>query len=118
MFEITEMDEVTILSVQGNLMAGKTDGFLRHFQEIEKSGKVHVVVNLDKCGYMSSSGLALLAQFKKRFMEKGGDLKVARITTVVRALFESANIFKVIEVFNSLESAVDSFQTKPEGPDI
>jgi anti-sigma B factor antagonist len=114
MFQTTEIDNVIVLSVHCNIMADKTVGFSNNFIEIEEKGKNKVVVNLDKCGYISSAGMALLIRFKKRFMEKGGDLKVTRLNTVVKTLFKSTNLSKIIEVFNSVESAVASFQTNQE----
>ena len=73
----------------------------------EKSDKV--VVDLSQCEFVDSSFLgALVAGLKKATM-KGGDLKVVGLQAPVKAMFELTRLYRIFDIFDNDEEAVNSF---------
>lgn len=109
-FKTEEIHGVMVLALRRNLMGLKSDEFSDALEGITGGDNPRVVVNLEKCEYASSPNLALLVQFKKKLVAKGGDLKIARPNAILRALLDSTNLSKVFEIFGSVEVAVLSFE--------
>ncbi|MFH0919672.1 MAG: STAS domain-containing protein [Fibrobacterota bacterium] len=104
-----EVKDVSVLSIEGGLMQEAADNFLLALIGLLDNGKVRAIVDFRDCSYITSPNLSALFQYKKMFVEKGGDIKVACINSAIRSLFEKTNLDKIIEVFESIDSAVGSF---------
>ncbi len=73
----------------------------------ENSDKV--IVNLSQCEFVDSSFLgALVAGLKKTTM-KGGDLKIVGLRPPVKAMFELTRLYRIFDIFEGEEEAVNSF---------
>ncbi|RMH65337.1 MAG: anti-sigma factor antagonist [Calditrichaeota bacterium] len=72
-------------------------------------GHHNVVVDLNASDFVDSSFLgALVAGLKKATM-KGGDLKIVGLQPPVRAMFELTRLFRIFDIFDTEEEALNSF---------
>ncbi len=69
----------------------------------------NVVVDLSKSEFVDSSFLgALVAGLKKATM-KNGDLKLVGLQPPVRAMFELTRLYRIFDIFDTVEDALSSF---------
>ena len=73
----------------------------------EKSDKV--VVNLSQCEFVDSSFLGALVVGIKKTTMKGGDLKIVGLQAPVKAMFELTRLYRIFDIFDNDEEAVNSF---------
>lgn len=75
--------------------------------DIVGGGTNRVVVDLGETTFLDSSGLGALVSGLKAARQAGGDLRVARPTAEVLAVFQLTNIDKVLRPRPDVESAFD-----------
>lgn len=68
-----------------------------------------LVVDLSKVSYVNSTAVGMLIGLAKQARNKGGDLKVCGLSDKLRKTFDLLGASKVLETFDSEESAVSSF---------
>ncbi len=69
----------------------------------------NVVVDLSECEFVDSSFLgALVAGLKKSTM-RNGDLKIVGLQPPVRAMFELTRLYRIFDIFDKQEDAINSF---------
>lgn len=72
-------------------------------------GYNNIVVDLSASDFVDSSFLgALVAGLKKSTM-KSGDLKIIGLQPPVRAMFELTRLYRIFDIFDNLDEAVNSF---------
>ncbi len=58
----------------------------------------HVVINIEKVGYMSSAGLRALLLGQKTASSKGGTMKVANVQSSVYQVFKMSGFAKILDI--------------------
>ncbi len=71
--------------------------------------ETHIILDLAKLTFVDSSGLGSFLFCLKRLNQKGGELKLCNVSKPVRILFEMVRLHQIIEIFNSREEALASF---------
>ncbi len=65
-----------------------------------------IIINLEKVGYIDSSGVATLVEGLQEIGKYSGTLKLSSPNDNVRDVFELSNLDKVFEIHNTLEDAL------------
>jgi len=68
-----------------------------------------VVLDLSEKRFVDSSGCGALLSCLRTLNAKGGDLKLCGVSKQVRALFELIRMHRVVEIYNTREEALNSF---------
>ncbi|KAA3617166.1 MAG: anti-sigma factor antagonist [Calditrichaeota bacterium] len=77
-------------------------------EKIEE-GNQNILVDLSSSDFVDSSFLgALVAGLKKATM-KSGDLKIVGLQAPVRAMFELTRLYRIFDIFDTMEEAKNSF---------
>jgi anti-sigma B factor antagonist len=71
------------------------------------AGRSTVVLDLDACEFMDSSGLGAIIGGLKVARQAGGDLRLARVTAQVATVLELTNLDRVLRPYGSVEEALD-----------
>ena len=102
--------DVLILIVEGELMGGEGSQTVqdRIYKAIE-DGDIFVVLDMDGIKWMNSAGLGIIMASITTLRGSGGDLKLANVNERVFRPIEITKLDRVIEMFESLDKAVDSF---------
>ena len=66
-----------------------------------------VIVDLSNVGFIDSSGLGALISALKVLRANGGDLVLCSMSSQVRTVFEITRLFRVFEVFEGPEPAME-----------
>jgi anti-sigma B factor antagonist len=111
--------EVSIEKVQGvnfvvldadSLDASNTTEFKRAFAPaVEPNGKI--VIDLGKVQFVDSSGCGAILACLRQITQAGGDLKLCSVSRPVRSLFELVRMHRILDICDTREAAIKSFQT-------
>lgn len=69
----------------------------------------NVVVDLSKSEFVDSSFLGSLVAGLKKATMKNGDLKLVGLQPPVRAMFELTRLYRIFDIFDTVEDALNSF---------
>jgi len=105
-------NHVLVVNVNGKNLDAK---HAPHFKEevirlISDEDKTCVVFDLNCLQFIDSSGLGSLLSILRELNARGGDLKLANMTTPIRQMFEIVRMHKLFEIFNHSDDAVHSFR--------
>ena len=107
--EFNKVDNVVVVTLDGPFDAVVAPEFKNGVAELVRDSYVNFVVDMANCKLIDSSGCgALVASL--RIVEKGkGDIKIARPSPQARDLFELTRLHRILEMFDDLDAAVNSY---------
>lgn len=97
-----------VVSIGGPLNAAGVDAFREQVQKwmTENAAVRQIVLDAGAMDYLDSAGLGVLIALLKRTTERGGDIRIARLGSKARMVFEITRAFKIFEVFDTVEEAL------------
>jgi len=107
---LKEQNGVAVVLINGGFIQENLDEFKKFMTDLFDKGSLNVVLDMGKCGYVTSMGLAAIFTFKKSFREAGGDIRIACINRLIRNLFQLTNLQMAADIFETVEEGVRSFQ--------
>ena len=109
-FEQRQKEDVIIVTVHGELVAGPKLQQLRHKLENELAeGKNKFVLDLADVDYIDSTALGILVICFTKLRRSGGDLKLLHLNKRNIELLVLTKLATVFEVFTDEQDAVNSF---------
>ncbi len=78
-------------------------------------GNSKIILDMKQVKFLDSSGCGALLSCLRQLNSSGGNLRLCRIHKAVRTLLEIVRMHQIIQIFNTKEEAVSSFQHSPEG---
>ena len=73
-------------------------------------GNSRVILDLEKVRFMDTAGLGELVAWKKRALQRGGDVRLLRPRDRVREVLELTALTRVFQTFDDEAEAVASFR--------
>ena len=86
------------LALTGDLDADGARVVRRALETHFASGRLDVTIDLDRVGFVDSSGLASLIVALRRARERGGDIRVATANPRIRRVLEVTALAKVFKL--------------------
>lgn len=108
-FSTKQKDGVTIIGIKGKLDAASADSFKQNFESVVDSGK-NFVLDMSGVEFMDSTGLGRIVASLRGVSEKNGDLKLAGIRSDVMIVFQITRAFRIFDIYDDVNEAVDSFE--------
>lgn len=105
-FERTQVGEKIVLHVVGRMDAENAVQFERQCESCIADGCRTLIVDLADLAYVSSMGLRSVVTVAKKLRDKGGDLRLCRLTGLVRQVFEITRLNQIFPPHESVESAL------------
>jgi anti-sigma B factor antagonist len=96
-------NDVTIFLVSGEINISTSPDFKKYF---EKTPSQKVIIDLEKVGYVDSSGLATLVEVLKKTRSQGGSLALAGMSDKVKSLFEITKLDKLFSIYPNQQQAL------------
>ena len=62
------------------------------------SGSEHIIVDLEKVGYVSSAGIRAFMTLSRDSAEQGGDLKLIHVNELILSVFDQVGVSDMIAV--------------------
>jgi len=104
-----KVDGVSILDLAGKLTIGEPVMQLRDALRAQvASGENRILVNLADVTYVDSSGLGELVSSYTTVRNKGGDVKLLKLTAKIKDLLQMTKLLTVFEVYDDEAKAVAS----------
>jgi anti-sigma B factor antagonist len=105
-----EDGDITILTVTGDLVIGEPETtFKKAVTRLLEEGRVNLLVDLSRVGFLDSSGLGALVRALTQSQKEGGQTKLLNAGPQVRKLLQMTKLDSVFEIHSDLEAAVSSF---------
>jgi anti-sigma B factor antagonist len=95
-----------VLHVAGRMNAENAAHFESECESCMSEGFTSLVVDLGDLVYISSAGLRSVLTIAKKLKDKGGVLRICRLTGMVLQVFEITRLTQVFPPHDSIESAV------------
>lgn len=103
----TRADGVGVVIPRGRLTMVSARRLKELLADLVGGGTTRIVVDMAETTFLDSSGLGALIAGLKSARQAGGDLRVARPTPGVVAVFELTNLDRVLRARDSVEAAFD-----------
>ncbi|MCI0455970.1 MAG: STAS domain-containing protein [Gemmataceae bacterium] len=109
---VEKLGEVTVVTVNAEALdAGNSEEFRQEMAPVLADCR-KLVLDLGRVQFMDSRGCGAILSCLRRLSEVGGDLKLCRVTGVVRTVFELIRLHRICELYDTREQAVQAFQAK------
>lgn len=103
----TRTDGIGVVTPRGRLNMVSARRLREVLVEMVGSGSTRIVVDLGETTFVDSSGLGALIGGLKTARQAGGDLRVARVSPGVLAVFELTNLDRILRPRESVDSSFD-----------
>jgi anti-sigma B factor antagonist len=106
----TQENNIGLITLSGPLTAATVETF-REQLAVWQAGEPDVknfVFDLSAVDFLDSAGLGSLIAALKRITERGGDMKLACLQKKPRMVFEITRAYKVFEIFDTVEEAMNA----------
>ncbi|MCK5686782.1 STAS domain-containing protein [bacterium] len=103
-------DDVNILSIKGSILTERINNFTEELMKHVNSKRV--VLDLQGTDFISSSGLGAIVSFTQKIRGNNGELVIASPKKFVMKTLKITQISSVIQIFSSVDSAIDDMILK------
>ena len=104
--EQTQVGDKVVLHVAGRMDSENAHQFELQCESCIADGFTSIVIDLSDLAYISSLGLRSVVAVSKKARDKGGELRICRMTGLVRQVFEITRLNQVFPLHDSVESAL------------
>jgi anti-sigma B factor antagonist len=109
--EIRTVGDVKILDCSGKLTLGEGTSSVRNsVRGLLDGGSKKIVLNFKDIGYVDSAGIGELVSTYTSVVNGGGTLKLMNLSSKTHQLLTITKLLTVFEIFESEQSALDSFK--------
>jgi anti-sigma B factor antagonist len=105
--DLSTVGEWVVIAVIGEIELATAPRLRQQVVTVVGDGQIKIVLDLSKVDFVDSIGLGVIVSALKRVRGRNGDLIVAGPAPRVRALFELTRLDEIVELYASLDSALD-----------
>jgi len=103
------VEGITVIELTGRFTAAVAPQLVDLLQRTADKNNAQIVVDLGGVSFIDSSGLSALVLGMKRCRENEGDLRLCRLQTPVRMIFELTRLHQAFEIHGDEGAAVRAF---------
>ncbi|MCG8349292.1 MAG: STAS domain-containing protein [Chloroflexales bacterium] len=109
------LNRVDILTVTGRVDAASAPKLKQQVETLFGEGRYRIVLDLAGLGYISSPGLRILIEARKRARDwkitdlEGGDIRIANLPPKIKEVFDLTGFTSLFEFYSDTVEAVGSF---------
>jgi anti-sigma B factor antagonist len=107
--DVSKTGHLTVISVEGNLLREASEEFEIKVEAVIKGGEKKIVLDLEKCSFISSLNLSVMLWAKKQLVGSGGDVKITGVGRVMADLLKRTSLDQLFEIHDSVEDAAKAF---------
>ena len=114
-YKFEEIGDVLKVGLSGRLVAACAEETRDQVsQRMERT--VNVLFDLSEMTHIDSSGLGVLVQLLQRVNARGGAVRIAALQPHPRIVFDITKVYRVFEIYDTVEAALASFAQKGAAP--
>ena len=109
------MNRVDILSVSGRMQAPEAIQFQERINQLFSEGRFRILLDFANLEYISSPGLRVLIEARKRAREwkvtdfERGDVRIVNLPPRIKEVFDLTGFTSLFQIYDDLVEAVGSF---------
>jgi len=101
---------VTVISLDSSVLQENVPMFRSRLGELIEEGRIWIVVDMSNANYLSSMGVAVIVEIKKKATCKGGDVLLACPNHLIKNLLEMTNVSRTIHSCESIQEAIEQLK--------
>ncbi len=105
-----ERDGVLIFYLEGKIDVSSTATLMNEFQEAIENNKIHLILDLEKVSFLSSSGIGTIAATYNDLKERGGSISLTALTIEIQHVFEITGLNRRFKIFSTVDEAIDALK--------
>ena len=110
--KVREKDSIVIFSVDSSILQEHIPVFRERLNDIIERKKCWIIFDMLEASYISSIGISVILEIKKKANKISGDVVFANVNQLIMNLFEVTDLLKTLEVYDSVDEAVESLKKK------
>ena len=99
-------DGIEVIDVQGEIDMYTAPRLRELLIDLVSKGSYHLVVNLDKVGFLDSTGLGVLVGGLKRVRAHDGSLELVCTQQPILKIFRITGLTEVFDVYETVDQAI------------
>ncbi|GAC1362803.1 MAG: STAS domain-containing protein [Herpetosiphon sp.] len=113
--EQRRINRVDVLAITGRMQAPEAGQLQDHFNQLFGEGRYRLILDLSKLDYISSPGLRVLIEARKRARAwkltelERGDVRIVHLPARIREVFDLTGFTALFHIYDDLAEAVGSF---------
>jgi len=108
---IRKVDNVTVVDASGRITLGQETELLRDtIQRLLGEGQKNVLLNLGDVSFIDSAGIGELVSAFTSARNRGGELKLLKLTRKVRDVVQITKLYTVFDIRDDEAEAIKSFK--------
>ena len=111
--KIRQVDGIAVVDVSGRITLGEETKLLREtVQRLLGGGQKEILLNLAEVSFIDSAGIGELVSAFTSVRNRGGDLKLLKLTRKVHDVLQITKLYTVFDISDDEAAAITSFQTR------
>lgn len=107
-FEVAEYGRWAVMRVTGEIDMATAPRLRQHVQTVTSGKPAGLVLDLDRCDFIDSTGLGVMVGAAKRLRMIDGAFRIVCSQSHLNELFKLTRLDEVFELYESLEEALAS----------
>jgi anti-sigma B factor antagonist len=107
--DVEKNGNVVVLKIIGDIEFDDSITVNDRFKEVISAEGSKLVLDLQECSYVDSSGLGALVEGLKSAQKAQGDLRLCNLSEDFKEVLMMTRTMKYFQVFDSQDKAIDSF---------
>jgi len=95
-----------IVELAGVIDSTNLEDFFAFINSVFKQGINRIVLDMEYTSYLSSGGFSVIIDAYRRAEKEGGKLVIARVSDLVKDLFDVVQFERIIEFYSDIDEAV------------
>jgi len=107
---IRQKNGISIIDLEGKITIGEGDVVLRTtIDSLIELNETKILLNMERIGYMDSSGVGELMSCFTTTQEAGGQLKLLNLSTKIKDVLQITQLLALFDYFTDEQQAIESF---------
>lgn len=106
---ITKQNDIHIIGIESNLSTENAGEFRRVLNELIETPGAKIILDFKDVTAIPSLCIGIIANTYRELQAKNGILKIVNLAKPLKEIFETVNLTKLIEVFDTTDDAIKSF---------
>jgi anti-anti-sigma factor len=102
--------DVAVFEIEGEIDAEHSVSLKRAMEKSFMENAKHLVLNLEKVGFIDSTGLGVFISLMRKLKERGGEIRLAALQDEVKAIFEITRLYRVFDISRTPEEAIQEIK--------
>jgi anti-sigma B factor antagonist len=108
-----QVDGIAVVDVSGRVTLGEETKLLREtIHGLLGEGQKEILLNLGEVLFIDSAGIGELVSAFTSVRNRGGELKLIKLTKRVRDVLQITKLYTVFDIRDDEAAAIESFQTR------